>query len=239
MALAFPPLWTGTVAGQKQQRPTGSVQLSCYAFATEYARAHWPGRATKTPDEVSDALTAIILAMCWDLSGKPKQELLRRALRHWAFVVPRPGERELPVEDRLVLQWVAKASRPLVDLHDPILARDVLESLRRKLDGGEAAVETLRRKRKVLGGGQPLAGTGVAQRRLLRGRLPQGPWPSAGRVLRRHVLRGPASGGGGCGGAAGLSSAPAPVGAGWSCTARCRRRGNGGPTAARSTTSVC
>ncbi|MEU9246901.1 hypothetical protein [Streptomyces sp. NPDC048385] len=56
----------------------------------------------------------------------------------------------MPVEDRLVLQWVAKASRPLVDLHDPVLARDVLESLRRKLDGGEAAVETMRRKRKVM-----------------------------------------------------------------------------------------
>lgn len=49
-----------------------------------------------------------------------------------------------------MLQWVAKVSRPLVDLHDPVLAREVLESLRRKLDGGEAAVETMRRKRKVL-----------------------------------------------------------------------------------------
>ncbi|CAM5609665.1 Integrase OS=Streptomyces aurantiogriseus OX=66870 GN=GCM10010251_26280 PE=4 SV=1 [Streptomyces aurantiogriseus] len=49
-----------------------------------------------------------------------------------------------------MLQWVAKASRPLIGLHDPVLARDVLESLRRKLDGGQAAVETMRRKRKVL-----------------------------------------------------------------------------------------
>ena len=48
------------------------------------------------------------------------------------------------------LQWVLKASRPLTDLHDPVLARDVLESLRRKPDGGEAGVETMRRKRKVL-----------------------------------------------------------------------------------------
>src|SRR5438128_22016 len=77
-------------------------------------------------------------------------QLLRRALRHWAFVVPGPGRGEMPAQDRLVLQWVAKAFRPLVDLHDPVLARDVLESLRRKLDGGEAAVETMRRKRKVL-----------------------------------------------------------------------------------------
>ncbi|MGW7336637.1 tyrosine-type recombinase/integrase [Streptomyces sp. NPDC054808] len=128
----------------------GSSQLSWYAFAAEYARAHWPGRAAKTRDEVSDALTTVTVAMLWDLPGRPNGKLLRRALRQWAFVVPGPGQGEMPAEDRLVLQWVAKASRPLLDLHDPVLARDVLESLRRKLDGGEAAVETMRRKRKVL-----------------------------------------------------------------------------------------
>jgi len=222
--------------------PRGPSKLSWYAFATEYARAHWPGRAAKTRDEVSEALTAITMAMCWGMPGRPKGQLLRRALRHWAFVVPGPEQQELPAEDRLVLQWVAKASRPLVDLHDPVLARDVLESLRRKLDGGEAAVETLRRKRKVLvhalhyavergelgshplagaqaghrggpaSGGQPAPGAGAAGRRLLRGQLPQGPRPSAGRVLRRHVLRGSASGGGGRGGAAGLPSAPHRLG---------------------------
>ena len=37
--------------------PRGSSQLSWCAFATEYAQAHWPGRAAKTRDEVSDALT--------------------------------------------------------------------------------------------------------------------------------------------------------------------------------------
>ncbi|MGW1277097.1 tyrosine-type recombinase/integrase [Streptomyces tsukubensis] len=128
----------------------GPSHLSWYAFAAEYARAHWPGRAAKTRDEVSEALTAVTLAMLWDLPGRPGGPLLRRSLRRWAFVVPGPGREEMPTEDRLVLQWVAKASRPLEDLQDPVLARDVLESLRRKVDGGEAAVETMRRKRKVL-----------------------------------------------------------------------------------------
>lgn len=64
--------------------------------------------------------------------------------------MPGPDGRDLPTEDRLVLQWVVKASRPLVDLHDPVLARDVLESLCRKPDGREAAVEAMRRKPKVL-----------------------------------------------------------------------------------------
>lgn len=46
--------------------PRGSSQLTWYAFAAEYARVHWPGRAAKTRDEVSEALTAVTLAMCWD-----------------------------------------------------------------------------------------------------------------------------------------------------------------------------
>ncbi|MFF4361662.1 hypothetical protein [Streptomyces sp. NPDC001604] len=128
----------------------GPSNLSWYAFASLYAQAHWSGRAAKTRDEVSEALTAVTVAMLGDLPGRPTDQPLRRALRHWAFVVPGPGQGEMPAQDRLVLQWVAKASRPLVDLHDPVLARDVLESFRRKLDGGEAAVGTMRRKRKVL-----------------------------------------------------------------------------------------
>ncbi|MER5992784.1 hypothetical protein [Streptomyces viridosporus] len=132
------------------QEPQKLSQLTWYAFATQYARAHWPGRAAKTRDEISDALTTVTLAMCWDLRGRPNEQLLRRALRHWAFVMPRLGDPTPPPQDRLALQWVANASRPLVDLYDPVLARDVLELLRRKQDGGEAAVETMRRKRKVL-----------------------------------------------------------------------------------------
>lgn len=46
------------------REPQRLSRLTWYAFATEYARAHWPGRAAKTRDEVSDALTAVTLAMC-------------------------------------------------------------------------------------------------------------------------------------------------------------------------------
>ncbi|MGP4090477.1 hypothetical protein [Streptomyces sp. KR55] len=42
----------------------GPSKLTWYDFATEYARAHWLGHAAKSRDEVSDALTAITLAMC-------------------------------------------------------------------------------------------------------------------------------------------------------------------------------
>nr|WP_276204658.1 hypothetical protein [Streptomyces kanamyceticus] len=49
-----------------------------------------------------------------------------------------------------MLHWVAKASRSLADLADPAVARQVLYSLKLKLDGTAAAAETVRRKRRTL-----------------------------------------------------------------------------------------
>ncbi|MER5224572.1 hypothetical protein [Streptomyces flaveus] len=202
------------------------------------------------------------LAMLRNVPGRPEEDVLRRALRRWAFVVPGPEERELPVEDRLVLLGVpplgegGEASPPLIDLHDPILARDVLEALRRKIDGTEAAVETMRCKRKVLVhalyyarergelGSHPLERTRWRVLKQLVAVDPRvvadpkqaynllnaspasaatgGPRSSADRVLRGHVLRGPAPGGGRRSGAARCRLPSTGCGR-WSCTAPCRR----------------
>ncbi|WP_169317203.1 tyrosine-type recombinase/integrase [Actinacidiphila oryziradicis] len=128
----------------------GPAELTWYAFAVAYARDHWVGRAATTRNETSEALMLVTRAMLWDVPGRPREDVLHRALRSWAFLGPGASEEEIPAQDRLALAWVAKASRPLVDPHDPALARGVLEALRRKRDGGTAAPETVRRKRKVL-----------------------------------------------------------------------------------------
>jgi integrase len=88
--------------------------------------------------------------MLWEIPGRPSEAVLHRALRSWAFVVPGPEAREIPAQDRLVLAWVAKASRPLIDLHDPVVARAVLEALSVKRDGKPAAPYTFGRKRRIL-----------------------------------------------------------------------------------------
>ncbi|QEU97321.1 site-specific integrase [Streptomyces kanamyceticus] len=75
---------------------------------------------------------------------------MRRALRNWAFLLPGPDSREVPDDVLNVLHWVAKASRSLADLADPAVARQVLYSLKLKLDGTAAAAETVRRKRRTL-----------------------------------------------------------------------------------------
>ncbi|MFF6976277.1 hypothetical protein ACFZAV_00745 [Streptomyces sp. NPDC008343] len=110
----------------------------------------WPLIAAKTRDETNDALCAITRAMLRDVRGRPSDELLRRAIRGRAFVVPGPEPRQIPADVRLALRWVAGASRPLADLMDPAVMRFLLTALRPNLDGAVAAAETQRHKHKVL-----------------------------------------------------------------------------------------
>ncbi|WP_188281803.1 hypothetical protein [Streptomyces sp. CBMA29] len=119
----------------------GSSELTWYAFAVTYARDHWVGRAATTRNETSEALALVTRAMLWDVPGRPGEDVLHRALRSWAFLGPGASEHDIPARERLVLAWVAKASRPLVDLHDPVVARSVLEALRLRRDGSAAAPE--------------------------------------------------------------------------------------------------
>jgi integrase len=128
----------------------GSVTISWYAFALDYLAMRWPQIAAKTRNETNAALCAITQAMLRDVRGRPNDELLRRALRDWAFVLPRPELHTAPPDVRLALRWVEKASRPLTDLMDAAVMRAVLQVLQLKQDGTLAAAETQRHKRMTL-----------------------------------------------------------------------------------------
>ncbi|MFJ4581400.1 tyrosine-type recombinase/integrase [Streptomyces echinatus] len=124
--------------------------MTWYAFALKYLAMKWPHAAPNTRDGINESLTAVTVALLDDRPGRPAEDLLRKALRNWAFVLPGPDDRELPTEIANTLHWVAKASRPLSDLADAVVGRAVLDSLKLKLDGTAAAAETVRRKRRTL-----------------------------------------------------------------------------------------
>jgi integrase len=127
-----------------------AASMTWYAFALKYLAMKWPHAAPNTRNGINEALTAVTMALFDDRPGQPSEELIRRTLRNWAFVLPGPDERELPTEIANTLHWVAKASRPLSDLGDAAIGRAVLDSLKLKLDGTAAAAETVRRKRRTL-----------------------------------------------------------------------------------------
>ncbi|WP_369042377.1 tyrosine-type recombinase/integrase [Streptomyces sp. Midd1] len=123
------------------------AELTWYAFALKYLAMKWPHAAPNTRDGMNESLTSVTIALLNDIPGRPGAPVLRQALRNWAFVLPGPAEREVPTEVGNALHWIAKASRPLNDLADPVTAREVLDSFRIRLDGKSAAAETVRRKR--------------------------------------------------------------------------------------------
>ncbi|MGW1022847.1 tyrosine-type recombinase/integrase [Streptomyces sp. NPDC002577] len=137
---------SGLPASMEQQKAT----LSWYVFALKYLAMKWPHAAPNTRDAINESLTSVTVALLDERLGRPSDDVIRKALRNWAFVLPGPDDRDVPDEARNVLHWVAKASRPLADLADPATARAVLDSLKLKLDGTAAAAETVRRKRRTL-----------------------------------------------------------------------------------------
>ncbi|MFF3633309.1 tyrosine-type recombinase/integrase [Streptomyces sp. NPDC002250] len=139
-----------TVTGLPESMVEKAASMTWYAFALKYLAMKWPHAAPNTRNGINEALTAVTMALLYERPGQPSEELVRKALRNWAFVLPGPDERELPTEAANVLHWVAKASRPLSDLGDAAIGRAVLDSLRLKLDGAAAAAETVRRKRRTV-----------------------------------------------------------------------------------------
>ncbi|MER6074607.1 tyrosine-type recombinase/integrase [Streptomyces sp. NPDC001817] len=139
-----------TVTGLPDSMVEKAPSVTWYDFALRYLAMKWPHAAPNTRDGINESLTAVTLALLDERPGRPADELLRKALRNWAFVLPGPADRELPTEIANALHWVARASRPLSDLADAAVARAVLDSFKLKLDGTAAAAETVRRKRRTL-----------------------------------------------------------------------------------------
>ncbi|MFE9128667.1 tyrosine-type recombinase/integrase [Streptomyces sp. NPDC007148] len=139
-----------TVTGLPDSLVERAPSMTWYTFALKYLAMKWPHAAPNTRNGINEALTAVTVALLDERPGMPADELLRKALRNWAFVLPSPGDRELPSDVADALHWVAKASRPLSDLADAAIGRAVLDSLKIKLDGTAAAAETVRRKRRTL-----------------------------------------------------------------------------------------
>ncbi|MCC9709662.1 tyrosine-type recombinase/integrase [Streptomyces sp. MNU76] len=121
-----------------------------YDFARAYVAMKWPHAAPNSRDSLNETMTLVTTELLGDRSGRPADDILRRALRGWAFVVQTGDGNEPPVDIGNALRWVAKASLPLATLKNPADIRRVLDSLKLRLSGDPAAAETVRRKRAVL-----------------------------------------------------------------------------------------
>ncbi|MBW8088488.1 tyrosine-type recombinase/integrase [Streptomyces hygroscopicus subsp. hygroscopicus] len=131
-----------------------------YEHACDYALMKWPNVAAKHRAGIAEALTNMMpVLVSGPKKGAPDPQVLRQALRVWAFQCVRDDKGEFaarkdvedpPEEVAAALEWVAKHSVKVVDMDDSDRIRRALRALSTKLDGTSSADNTFRRKRTVL-----------------------------------------------------------------------------------------
>ncbi|SFD78129.1 tyrosine-type recombinase/integrase [Streptomyces aidingensis] len=139
-----------TVTGLPSSLEEEAPKRTWYEFALDYLRMKWPHASPNYRDEINEGLTAITKAILPKTPERPSDEVLQRALRDWAFLLPGPKDRELPPPERSVLTWIEENSPPLAALADPAVLLGVVHAIALRLDGEAAGAETAKRKRKTL-----------------------------------------------------------------------------------------
>ena len=80
--------------------------------------------------------------------GAPDPDVLRRAMRKWAFN-PQHRDTARPPEIDQALRWLARVSMPVSALQEASVVSRALDACGRKLDGSAAAPEYYRRRRRT------------------------------------------------------------------------------------------
>ena len=127
-----------------------------FEHAVEDAQVKWPRISAKHRAGIADALATVTMALTTPGGHAPPG--LRVALYSWAFRmtrgqdgewVPRRDVEEPPADVTAGLDWIAHHSLPLADAVRRENLRRALGAISRKLDGGDAAENTVRRKRMI------------------------------------------------------------------------------------------
>lgn len=122
--------------------------MDWYHFACAYVDMKWPDSAPGHRRTIADALVPITVAMLSDVHNGPDQKSVRHALRRAFSVNARRAYQQ--AEEPNAIRWAARASRPVSDISDPEVLRSVLGMIEKRLDGKQAATDTIRLRRTTL-----------------------------------------------------------------------------------------
>ncbi|WP_312865886.1 tyrosine-type recombinase/integrase [Saccharothrix violaceirubra] len=123
--------------------------LSFLEFSQSYMDLKWPDAAATTRGSTVEALATAAAAFVKDGVGRPAVTELRGVLSR-NLLPPTTRDLELSGEEREVVDWLVRNSRPLFEVTDAVLLRSLLDELAAKLDGKAAAATVYQRKRAVL-----------------------------------------------------------------------------------------
>lgn len=141
-----------------------------------------PRASAKHRAGIAEALAAVTIPLIASSTLRQAPAGLRAALYGWAFRMTRDGNgvwmprrdaEEPPGDVACCLDWIARHSMPLADVARQENLHRALEALARKLDGSQAAENTVRRRRMVFNNALVYA---VACDRLEANPLPKADW---------------------------------------------------------------
>lgn len=118
-------------------------------LAVAYVDHVWKSAPPNTRRAVVVNLAAIVPKFVTDLDHRPAEEDLQRLLSTRLLPPPRRDE-STAAEDRAVVSWLRRASRPVDDLNDSLAARALLQSLSTAADGRSVTSSTWDKRRAVL-----------------------------------------------------------------------------------------
>ncbi len=188
-------LLTATRRGEAFDTATGrpvsvahpGQELRWLTFACDYMDMKWPTAAATYRRSLSEALTAITVAMLDNERDRPDPKVLRSALHRWAFNCARRNTPR-PDEVAAALRWAERTAPPVNGLTDPATLRRVLTGISIRLDGKPGAPTVVNQRRRVL---YNVAEYAVERKCIGVNPLPAMKWKapkSSGQVDRRSVV---------------------------------------------------
>ena len=137
-------------SGQPTSRLRREEQsTSWWEWALTFVDAKWPDLAPTSRKTLAQELAIITLALCAEGGSRPTDERLRAAMVRWAFNAPARARGPAPENLAVAARWLQKHTRPLADLEERTVCREVLDAIAVRLDGRAAAATSIARRRAV------------------------------------------------------------------------------------------
>jgi len=146
----------------------------------------WPRAAAKTRAGIADTLATVTPMMLTSDRGRPRADVLRKAMTGWAFNKKRREDAK-PRDIVQALKWLDTNTALVSVLDDVANLRKALDALSLKMDGKQAAAKTVTRKRAVL---YNVLDYAVERKLLTANRLSEVKWqaPKTVRAIDRRVV---------------------------------------------------
>ncbi|MGH3568701.1 MAG: tyrosine-type recombinase/integrase [Pseudonocardia sp.] len=137
--------------GRPVSAARSSKEVAWLDFACDYVDMKWGPAAATYRRSISEAMTAITVALVGgEQRDRPDDALIRKALHRWAFNTSKRTASDCPADVHVAIRWVGRHSPPVARLAEPAVLRRVLTGISVKLDGTPGAASVVNKRRRVL-----------------------------------------------------------------------------------------